>query len=89
MTALPTVATAEALHGRVVRVTFADGTTRLVDLTPLMWGPVFEQILNDDAAFGQLYVDTETGTIAWPNGADIAPETLYSEGRVDTAVTGP
>lgn len=33
--------------------------------------------LQNPAYFARVEVDEELGTIAWPNGADIAPETLH------------
>lgn len=41
-----------------------------------MRGPVFEQALTP-AGFAAVTVDGETGTIVWPGGADLAPDTLY------------
>ncbi len=60
-----------------VQITFTDGTDREIDLEPYLWGPVFEPIRNDPNLFAAVRVDEVGGTICWPNGADIAPETLY------------
>jgi hypothetical protein len=60
-------------------VTFPDGTSRRVDLATLLeavGGPVFGP-LRDPAYFAQVYI--EGFTVAWPNGADIAPEALYTD----------
>jgi hypothetical protein len=46
-----------------------------VDVGPLLEGPVFEP-LRDPARFAELRVDSECGTVVWPNGADLAPEAL-------------
>jgi hypothetical protein len=57
-------------------LTFSDGTRKQVDLLPLLEGPVFRP-LRDPVFFARVVLDPVAGTVVWPNGADIAPETLY------------
>jgi hypothetical protein len=66
----------EVLRDRVVRLTFENGQVRDIDLAPLLWGPAFAP-LADDEVFEQVRVDTDAGTIVWPGGADISAHTLY------------
>ena len=65
---------APAGHWRL-RLTFSDGFTGTADLSVLEGKGVFGP-LSDPAYFDQVRVDDELGTVVWPNGADIAPETL-------------
>lgn len=82
MTALPHVIQAEYLGEHRIRVTFDDGTTGTVDFRPWLHGPVFEP-LKDVEYFRHFIIDG--GTVAWPNGADIAPETLHLAARTGQA----
>ncbi len=68
------------LGGHRLAVAFNDGAEREVDLSEELDGEVFEP-LRDEAAFAEVFVDEETRTVAWPNGADLAPEFLYEVGR--------
>ena len=65
----------------VLWLKFEDGTEGEVDIRSSLRGPVFEP-LRDLEYFKQVRVEPELGTIVWPNGADIAPETLYARLRV-------
>jgi hypothetical protein len=59
---------------------FDDGTAREVDLAPELYGDVFEP-LKDLDLFKQVYLNTDTCTVEWPNGADFAPEFLHEIGK--------
>jgi hypothetical protein len=50
-----------------------------MDLGPLLWGPAFEHIRDDDAVFASVTMDQELGAIVWPNGADIDPDVLHGD----------
>lgn len=65
----------------IVELEFETGETKVVDLEPLLEGPVFEPLLEDYGLFQQIEVSREAGTIVWSNGADISPRTLYRLGR--------
>ena len=70
---LPLVVHAESRGGYRIHLTFSDGAEGVVDFEPWLDGPVFEP-LKDPAYFHHFSI--EGGTIVWPNGADVAPETL-------------
>jgi hypothetical protein len=63
-----------------LRVWFNDGSEKVLDFEGWLDGPVFEP-LHDLTFFRRFFI--EGGTVAWPNGADIAPETLYEAEPAD------
>jgi hypothetical protein len=75
------VTSVEVLHDHVLRLGFSDGCVGEIDLGPDMWGPIFEPMAADYAEFCKVAVNPEIGTIAWPNGADLAPEVLHLEAK--------
>lgn len=79
---LPNVTRAEPRGGYTIHLTFSDGLEAVVDFARWLHGPVFEP-LHDPAYFRRFFV--EAGTVTWPNGADIAPETLYEAAKSSAA----
>jgi hypothetical protein len=73
---------AELRDGFEIRLTFNDGLESTVDFLPWIDGPVFEP-LKDRAYFQRFFV--EGGTVTWPNGADVAPETLHERAKVNAS----
>lgn len=74
MKRLPSVIKARYVRGYIIETTFDDGTKKAIDFARWIDGPVFEP-LKDKKYFRKFFLDGST--VAWPNGADIAPETLY------------
>ncbi|HEU4635274.1 MAG TPA: DUF2442 domain-containing protein [Edaphobacter sp.] len=64
--------------GYRVWVRFQDGTTGEADLSHLVGKGVFVAWCNP-REFEKVYVDAESGTLAWPGGLDVAPDALYDE----------
>ncbi|MEA2339204.1 MAG: hypothetical protein QOE82_3211 [Thermoanaerobaculia bacterium] len=75
------VVEARYVSGHTLWLRFEDGTEGEVDLASELHGPIFEP-LHDQAYFASVRVNPDTGTIEWPNGADVAPEFLYEIVRV-------
>jgi hypothetical protein len=67
------------LHDYHLRLEFDDGTATDVDLERELYGEVFDPLKNV-GLFKQVYLNPNTGTIEWPNGADFAPEFLKEIG---------
>ena len=72
------VNTAQVLGHYRLRVGFSDGSSRDVDLTGELQGPVFEPLADPDY-FAQVRVDDDLGTVVWPNGADLDPLVLHGD----------
>jgi len=79
MNYLPQVTEAKRVRGFVIATRFDDGTEKHIDISQWFRGPVFKP-LKDSSFFKKFFV--EAGTIAWPNGVDIAPEALYGAADV-------
>jgi hypothetical protein len=71
------VTEARYVRDYVVWLRFNDGTAGEVDLRRELHGEVFEP-LRDKALFRSVAVHPDWHTIAWPNGADFAPEFLHA-----------
>lgn len=70
-------------------LTFDNGVEKRVNLRQELYGPIFEP-LHDPTYFAKAHVDPDSRTVAWPNGADFAPDFLYqleAEETPDTTVT--
>src|SRR5260370_29635656 len=74
MSYLPQVIRVKHVRGFVVATRFDDGTEKQVDVSQWFKGPVFKA-LKDSRYFKKFFI--EAGTLPWPNGVDIAPESLY------------
>jgi hypothetical protein len=69
---------AEPLEGYKLQLEFDDGSTRIVDLSDELWGPMAEP-LRDTAYFRLVRVDQELRTVVWPNGFDLDPDVLHGD----------
>jgi hypothetical protein len=78
---LPLVVRAQHRGDHRIHVVFNDKVEATVDCETWLQGPVFEP-LKDPRYFSRLFVDA--GAVVWPNGADIAPETLYEAALSET-----
>lgn len=71
---LPAVVEAKYQGDFRIHLTFNDNSAKIVDFRSWLKGPVFTP-LKQANYFRRFFLDG--GTVVWPNGADIAPETLY------------
>ena len=66
----------EVIGPHQLAVRFSDGTQQPIDFRPVLYGPLFGT-LQDLVVFNRVVLDSEVGTLVWPNGADFDPSTLH------------
>lgn len=66
------------LDGYRLRLVFEDGATGEVDVAELIEFRGVFAALREKAAFDQVRVDPELGTVVWPGGGDLNPDVLYA-----------
>ena len=67
------------LEGYKLEIVFENGKRGIVDFHGyIKKGGVFNRF-SDMGYFKQVHINKELGVLCWPEGVDVAPETLYSE----------
>lgn len=66
---------------------FDDGTEQRIDFRPVLEGELFGP-LQDPHVFNAVSLDTDVGTVTWPNGADFDPATLHDWPQVRDDLVG-
>ncbi|MBE2225417.1 MAG: DUF2442 domain-containing protein [Anaerolineae bacterium] len=67
----------EIISDYTIRVEFDDETEMVIDFEPILLGPLFRS-LQDKSLFNQVQLNSDLGTLVWPNGADIDPTVLHN-----------
>lgn len=76
----PRIVQVRHVRDYILELTFADGVRAEIDLKSKIVGRggVFAP-LQDVRYFSTVRVDSEIGTIVWPNDVDLDPDVLYSQ----------
>jgi hypothetical protein len=74
-------------EGFTLQLTLTNGAVVERSIADLLTGPVFELVRTDSTVFRQVRV--ESGTVVWPNGADLDPDVLIWGGLPPTTSASP
>ena len=64
------------IAGRELAIRFADGLFGILHIDRSFCTGVFELLQNDDLV---ICAEVDNGVLVWPNGLDLAPDTMYYE----------
>ncbi len=74
----PRVKNVKALENHLLEIRFTDNSRRIFNMKPYLHFGVFEELQNMEY-FSKVY--KMGNSIAWPNGQDICPDTLFMESK--------
>lgn len=82
---LPRLASVEPLDGRKIRVTWRDGRSQVVDISPALASRrIFLQLRTDDELFRTVRVNEDGVAIEWDDGAELTA--MWIERLVPTSL---
>ena len=70
---------AKYIEGYKIEIVFENGKKGTFDFTGYIKKVGVFSRFSDMIYFRNFYINPELGVLCWPDGVDIAPETLYSE----------
>ena len=70
------VTNCECVAPYALRLRFNDGLETTVDLSDVLEGEIYGP-LRDPFVFSRVALDSDVGTVVWPNGADFDPAVLH------------
>ena len=76
---MPDIIAAHAISPRTLSIQFDNGYQGALNLDDFInnYTGVFKPLL-DPEYFNRLSINTDLGTICWPNGADLCPDSVYT-----------
>ncbi len=80
-----TVTDFEIVAPYTLRIRFNDKSVKAINFWPMLRGELYGPLRELDF-FNQVRLDTEAGTLVWPNEADFDPATLHDWDKVGEAM---
>ncbi len=80
-----TVTDFEIIAPYTLRIQFDDGSVQVINFVPMLRGELYSP-LRELHFFNQVRLDSESGTLVWPNEADFDPATLHDWDKVGEAM---
>jgi len=64
-----------------LKLKFNTGEEKILDMKEILKKPIFSKLL-DPEIFSHVSIDEIAGTVVWPGGIDLCPETVYEQSEL-------
>ncbi|CAN2040991.1 DUF2442 domain-containing protein [Candidatus Magnetomoraceae bacterium gMMP-15] len=64
-----------------LKLKFNTGEEKILDMKEILKSPIFSKLL-DPEIFSHVSIDEVAGTVVWPGGIDLCPETVYEQSEL-------